>query len=369
MKEDTPGRAVSRRSEVQKLQGVLRSLCRSQGLPQEPAGSFQRWGFVQVLLDPANDPLLPSSPCLDPGLLHELEGSGLSQQKAHEVSQRLCEASIQSLISLHANAPNDEKEEGPQQEEEVLVVPYWDQIRVQWNRTALYLNRRHYERLQALYSTHCGEMDKFKRRLFCLLTRYEALGGPGYQAATPCPVLEALSTKLGLQHECFASPLNCRLASYGSAFYDTDRFFGSSGSFFHDFNPKTGSFQANPPFVEEVMMGMALKIVDLLKKSEEEGEPLSFVVVVPGWKDTPSYQLLVQSRFVRKEMQLEKYQHVFHDGFQHRSTKDYRVADCVTIVFFLQNEKGSVKWPVTEEVVGLVRSGFASSNPNSNSSS
>ena len=58
--------------------------------------------------------------------------------------------------------------------------------------------------------------------------------------------------KTGVNMECFASPLNSRYARFCSAFPDTDAAFGSRGSFFH-FRPTHGSFQANPPFVPEVI--------------------------------------------------------------------------------------------------------------------
>ena len=68
-------------------------------------------------------------------------------------------------------------------------------------------------------------------------------------------------------HECFASPLNCYYPSFCSLFPDTDRFFGSYGSFF-SFRPKHGSFEANPPFVPEVMLAAVRHAEALLTASE-----------------------------------------------------------------------------------------------------
>jgi hypothetical protein len=62
----------------------------------------------------------------------------------------------------------------------------------------------------------------------------------------------------GVTMECFASPLNCRYAAFCSAFQDTDGAFGSVGSFFN-FRPRTGAFQANPPFVPEVRFDRPLR--------------------------------------------------------------------------------------------------------------
>ncbi len=67
----------------------------------------------------------------------------------------------------------------------------------------------------------------------------------------PESVFAALNREAGAEAECFASPLNAYFANFCSAFVDTDRWFGSRGSFF-DFAPREGSYECNPPFVDEV---------------------------------------------------------------------------------------------------------------------
>jgi Phosphorylated CTD interacting factor 1 WW domain len=66
-----------------------------------------------------------------------------------------------------------------------------------------------------------------------------AIQGPGFQAACPEAVFDVLQQSfLKVQHECFASPLNCYYGSYCSAFATTfDGPFGSLGSFW-DLDPK-----------------------------------------------------------------------------------------------------------------------------------
>ena len=75
----------------------------------------------------------------------------------------------------------------------------------------------------------------------------------------------------GCEHECFANPLNATLASYCSLHYDSDRYFGSLGSFF-DFHPVRGNFEANPPFViksDEVEHHM----LTILETAERNDQP------------------------------------------------------------------------------------------------
>ena len=80
--------------------------------------------------------------------------------------------------------------------------------------------------------------------------------------------------------ECFASPLNCYYPRFCSAFSDTDTPFGSLGSFF-EFRPDEGSYEANPPFVPEVIEAMAMHMESLLDSTTK---PLNFVIIVPCWK-------------------------------------------------------------------------------------
>lgn len=79
------------------------------------------------------------------------------------------------------------------------------------------INRPHCLKLLELYrrSTGCKvgmREPKFVAALFTVLTRYEALGGAGMQAALNGGVFEVLKCRFGVTSECFASPFNCRRA-------------------------------------------------------------------------------------------------------------------------------------------------------------
>ncbi|CAN0424905.1 unnamed protein product [Discosporangium mesarthrocarpum] len=61
-----------------------------------------------------------------------------------------------------------------------------------------------------------------------------------------------------------------------------------------------GSFEANPPFVEEVMASMVDRMHALLDAS---AGPMSFAVIVPGWDDDGcrSYRDMRASDYARPE--------------------------------------------------------------------
>ncbi|XP_057702744.1 mRNA (2'-O-methyladenosine-N(6)-)-methyltransferase [Corythoichthys intestinalis] len=220
------------------------------------------------------------------------------------------------------------------------------------------VNRGHFSKLELLYRYGCiddSRFEKFLSRVWCLLKRYQVMfggaanEGTGLQGALPVPVFEALNRHFGVSFECFASPLNCYFKQFCSAFPDTDCYFGSRGPFL-SFRPVSGSFEANPPFCEELMDAMVTHFEDLL---EQSSEPLSFVVFVPEWRDpvTPALARMEASRFLRHQMSVPAYEHEYRSGSQHICKREemYYRAVHGTAVLFLQNAAGSTKWAPTPE--------------------
>ena len=190
-------------------------------------------------------------------------------------------------------------------------------------------------------------------RLFCICARYQLYLCSRNQGACPRAFFHYVQSELGVDHECFASPWNVTLPGYHSAHPDLERPFGSRGSFFSDFKPHSvrphssshdnhsifpfqecqapttkhqfsakhggffqsdmyvrrlphgmqGSFEANPPFCEMPMAIMAHAFEMLLSDSESRGA-LSFVVVVPAWRDSEAYMTMARSRFLRRMFEL-----------------------------------------------------------------
>ncbi|KAK3085841.1 hypothetical protein FSP39_009480 [Pinctada imbricata] len=231
---------------------------------------------------------------------------------------------------------------------------------LKYNGEVLKLNSSHFYKLEQLYKLHCRDDQRFENflsRVWCLLRRYQTLfglsenEGSGLQGALPISVFECLHRVFGVTFECFASPLNCYYRQYCSAFSDTDGYFGSRGPILN-FHPVVGSFEANPPFCEELMESMVDHFENLLMESQE---PLSFIVFIPEWRDPPTEALirLESSRFKRKQVVLSAYEHEYRNGFQHVSSKDDANFKSLhgTVVIFLQNDAGFAKWGPTPEKV------------------
>ncbi len=92
----------------------------------------------------------------------------------------------------------------------------------------------------------------------------------------------------GVRHEGFASPFNARLlgkpdAWFYSAFPETDRVFGSRGSFFHAPDPRTepqfeGAWCLDPPFIDATMD----RVVDVIDAWDAKGEGPTVLLIGPA---------------------------------------------------------------------------------------
>uniref|UniRef100_A0A3P8PWD4 mRNA (2'-O-methyladenosine-N(6)-)-methyltransferase n=1 Tax=Astatotilapia calliptera TaxID=8154 RepID=A0A3P8PWD4_ASTCA len=233
------------------------------------------------------------------------------------------------------------------------------------------VNRGHFSKLELLYRYSCIDdprFDKFLSRVWCLLKRYQVMfgsganEGSGLQGALPVLVFQTLNRQFGVSFECFASPLNCYFKQFCSAFPDTDGFFGSRGPFL-SFCPVSGSFEANPPFCEELMDAMVTHFEDLLDQSSE---PLSFIVFVPEWRDpvTPALTRMEGSRFLRHQLSIPAYEHEYRSGSQHICKRDemYYRAVHGTAVLFLQNDAGFAKWAPTPERLAELTAAYRASS-------
>merc|ERR1719411_1791949 len=242
-----------------------------------------------------------------------------------------------------------------------------DQTQLRYKGEVMRINNVYFTKLEQLYRYGCADDRKFEHfltRVWMLLKRYHGYYGsaPGEgaqnQGAVPVTVLECIHKNFGVTFECFASPLNCYFRQYCSAFSDIDSYFGSRGPVL-EFKPHCGSFEANPPFCEELMDAVVTHFERLL---DESLEPLSFVVFLPEWRDPapPALLKLEASRWKRKQLVVAALEHDYRHGFQHVMPKtDVNVKSAHgTMIVWLQNDAGYQRWGPTEERVEALLEAF-----------
>ena len=346
-----------------------------------PPLAYERWACRDALRQDRErgELLLPCSGVPDAGLARDLSRHALGGRAAQEVAAALAKAGKAAAAKLVGGGG------GADELERVHCTRRGELFNVTLGhpeaKPYFVVSEAHLDKLQTLYlrnlppgarSASVDEAEqKFLRALFCLLCRYDAVGGAGYQCAVPAAGFDALREAVCAGGECFASPLNCRTGSYCSAFADVDAPFGSSGNFL-DFYPERGSYEANPVFVPETMSAMAEHVEGLLgaaaagapsrygKGGGKRGKPraLSFAVIVPVWRECKFYSALMGSTFRRGEpLMLPADEHVYVDGAQHSrpAAERERPSSYDTAIFFLQTDEAAEKWPVGEQQRTCIR--------------
>ncbi len=350
----TLAQELARYRESKRLFAVFEASCAKRGLRAPPKDGFVRWIFTRKMLEPPQlpndsqdlfDPIFPSCGDRDAGLEDELLKLRLSADAVALTMNELASesrASVKTVSQLSANTAQLED----QVEVKKIDGKHFD---LTFGGLTLQINDVIWDRLQRRYQLQ--DRSKFGRDVWLLLCRYQSLTGEGYQGAVRKDALKFLFNRYQVKHECFASPLNAYLETFTSAFPDTDGPFGSLGSFFNlretlrERRQAGGSFEVNPPFVEEIMLATSLYLDMWLQDSE----PLSFFIFYPGWSDTPGFEVLKESRFLRKLKYLRKQDHTYLPGYQHlpnREGQAFTYADSFIIV--LQNDAGALKWPVDD---------------------
>ena len=270
---------------------------------------------------------VPMLPAVDAGggLGRDLHRAGAADLAAADAAAAELAAASGALAAKLADPDPDES--AADAAAKVTVDDAGPLLAVKVNDAKPYMtiSKAHAGKLRALYCRHSlggaplppegtEEHAAFVASVFAMLARYESLGGAGYQAALGEKAFDVLKTRLGVGCEAFASPLNCRYGRFCSAFPDVDAPFGSLGSFF-DFEPTRGSFEMNPPFVPETLSAAA-KHAEATDAAEVR-DRLSFVVVVPAWKDVPMWEALTGATQARRGDGVPAAEHGFCDGAQH----------------------------------------------------
>ena len=283
------------------------------------------------------DPLLPEDHEARDFLLDRLRAAGATPADAQKITALLvnrCREGARRVARAGSDARRDgdahdvtlERFEGPG------GVP---RVRLSACGADVEIREGHLEKLRKLHGVAAGDSEAsgektFVRDAFCVLCRYVgAQGGMhriagGHHTALHGAVFDVLRDTLGVEVECFASPLNCRWPSFCSGHADVDRPFGSLGSFFRFF-PTEGAFECNPPFEESLMLRVAKHLTQLLDASTKLERALTFVVVVPHWPKRPAWEALHAVPHRARAEVIPLREHGYFEGAQHtkrRSIED-----------------------------------------------
>ncbi|TMW60419.1 hypothetical protein Poli38472_000461 [Pythium oligandrum] len=352
----TPPKEIARQQIVRQLCQKIRRASEQMGINKLPNSTYETWQFTSRLTVAEVDPLIPHASSDYSGLFEELIKAGATRTGAKKKCQELTkEAEKQLRRFSQQNFDSGKKKARVTQESDMMVLTY--------GQTSVKVGLQHYEKLRLLYKrrnqvelTKPQDQRAFEAAVFSLLLRYDTLDGGGFQAALNEECFDTLLRHFDCKMECFASPLNSRYSRFCSAFLDTDAAFGSVGSFF-DFTPRTGCFEANPPFIPQLIKRMADHMSALLDAADGA---LMFIIIIPAWKETEGWKLLHASRYNQQDMIVAQKDHGYCEGKQQIRKTRWRIASFDTSVFFWQNAKATQKWPVTKAAMDDLREAFRS---------
>ncbi len=196
------------------------------------------------------------------------------------------------------------------------------------------ISEQQHKRLYNLYVTNNGHDKGFEARRDELLMLYEFMGTSNIHLGIP-PIFKGV--------ELFGSPLNTHNDLYCSPF-KIESAFGSLGSFFEYTFHADGLYLCNPPFSEDVIKQMALRLVQILDETEHS---VVVVVTVPVWDqesqkkisgaadvglDFEGYRILHNSTHRRCERILDQSKYPYYNYFT-----DQRVPATYSHVLVLSN--------------------------------
>jgi phosphorylated CTD-interacting factor 1 len=270
--------------------------------------------------------------------------------------------------------------------------------RKKWKKPfCIKLNSSHYDKLHEMFArvhgndlrfSEAGKPTKvthaFHLLLMVLLLRYSSLSGGqllldlrggGMQGAVHGQVFSVLREMFpdGPLLECFGSPLNAYLPSFGSAFpEDLDWHFGAIGSFLEE-NNLEGCCEANPPFSPGMMSEMAARIEYNLEQADGRNALLTFVVIVPNAGDDKDSQRAAAKRFggislqrmmtsssCRLHILLSAKEHGYVEGAQHMRPTRYKESLYDTSVIVLQSKQACQRELDKSRLEEKIREAFAS---------
>jgi phosphorylated CTD-interacting factor 1 len=274
-----------------------------------------------------------------------------TKEQAETVCRKMCEASREAVQRLHVMKVNP-SEVGA---DVTITRVKRQESQVSWLDNHIDIDNNLLRKLQRLYIIKNSSLDKhFNRRLFCMLMRYQSLGGSLISMQQSSISKETYDTYLfefGVTKECMASPLNSNADIFWSAFNDTDCFFGSKGNFFDASDEELlqgGSFMANGPLLEETLDVLQERIHFVLENTKN---PTSFMVGFPPWPDSSSYQLLQKSKYCES-----------YFAIQDTNIRDVKRGIHRMSLFILQNEGGKRTWPVTPDNIEKLKMSFKFNN-------
>lgn len=151
-----------------------------------------------------------------------------------------------------------------------------------------------------------------------MILRYGIFDMSNQQWSIGINLYDMISEIYEISFEMFASPLNFNMPMFCSIFLDTDKVFGSVGSFYNLginklLNQNIKGVFFNPPYLPILMNHTTKLCINILAEMEKQNIEFSVVSFLPNWIDADYIQQFLHSKYTMIYKTMNKGDFVLHE--------------------------------------------------------
>ncbi len=151
-----------------------------------------------------------------------------------------------------------------------------------------------------------------------MLLRYSIFDMSNQQWSIGKNLYDDISETFNISFEMFASPLNFNMNMFCSIFLDTDRMFGSLGSFYNltverMLNQNIKGVVFNPPYLPLLMSNCTKQCINILDEMSNLNVDFTIVSFLPNWSDADYIRSFLASKYVVIYKVVNKGAYVLHE--------------------------------------------------------
>lgn len=194
----------------------------------------------------------------------------------------------------------------------IMVSPNSENYIIRYKTFSKVINFQRYIKLIKNYSR------PFPFDILRMILRYAIFEGSNQQWSIGITLYDIIASDLEIGLEMFASPLNFNMNQFCSLFLDTDKTFGSIGSFYNLSMDKIlninmrGVFY-NPPYLPILMATTSRMCLQFLEEMATIGNDYYIVSFLPNWADADYIKNFIMSPYCVYQKMIPKGEYVLHE--------------------------------------------------------
>lgn len=218
-----------------------------------------------------------------------------------------------------------------------ILVTAGDKYIITYRNYSKVINFKRYAKLIKNYDR------PFPYDILRMILRYSIFDTSNQQWSIGINLYENIGNIFDISFEMFASPLNFNMNMFCSIFLDTDKVFGSVGSFYNltvdkILNQNIRGVFFNPPYLP-ILMNYTTKIcIQFLEKMEKENIDFTIVSFLPNWADADYIKLFLKSNYLVSSRVVNKGDYILHE-----KDKGKLIRGTFELLVIVMNSKKS-KW-------------------------